>query len=678
MRKLPATGKPVFKGPAVLEAIRGIATTTSIGLLGWWIYLGCPVPEVLLNIQFALGHASELIAEKEKVEIEGKDLPAIFPLPTIPISGAGGPPPPPSEIARSKFDSVHVGDTLTFAGAIPAYMGGENKNFWPHGHGADAFSTSGNDCRSKTYKVLFITDTLVNGSHSFHTIVSDSLDLYADGTRFVFVIPRTGGRMNTATNTELANLTAANCIYLAGQAAPGDGYFLTSDDTMQDADLHTRTGQDIVIRGWGFWPNRLDGAEQGKGFQFLSYYTAVRRIIVDHNSLGFGFSDAGGFSTGRRKYKTARLTVSHNLFNVSRHSGNFQAQTLSEENYDKWTDSISIDRNLWVSGTRNPLVTSINLDLINNMEYNKDQVEGGEWEQTHDTLEAHGIRSAYHLIRNYGKPGNLTSSTGKLFLGEHKYRQDGYAIWYAAMNMAVGRGDSTVDQYLLCRDDPVPGICPDTIFHDTLVADVPLFGLWDTLSARQAHDSVIKYSRRLAVDSFGRLSLRTIAAEDSVYKTVEDSLDIEEWNTRASRGVEAWGGWGTVDPGTAPSDDDSDGIPSALELWLTNGASATSVPPDSVCSRYGYWCVQTYVDGYWHQMLSVFYQDSIPYEDSTQVFLNSVWKDAFTTRTGVGSALYQGLFNEWSIGDTLLLIVWLDGDSAHSQKLVIKGDTTKA
>ncbi|NIM55150.1 MAG: hypothetical protein GTO15_11105 [Pseudomonas stutzeri] len=190
----------------------------------------------------------------------------------------------------------------------------------------------------------------------------------------------------------------------------------------------------------------------------------------------------------------------------------------------------------------------------------------------------------------------------------------------------------------------------------------------------------------------GQVGANAHLSADGKWVSHRDSIDLQALNDVIYRTTPGYkdsakhffeGGTNGYPPleylvGANHPDADGNGLPNAFTKRLRNSdTDSTGLAPDSVVGRYGHLAIEAYLWGYFSDVLSIWWQDKTGAEDSTNVLVNGVREDNIAGVAGTGSRFYRGLYEAWSIGDSISFCAWVVADSTCSPPLAIAGDTTK-
>jgi pectate lyase len=465
------------------------------------------------------------------------------------------------------------------SGPIPAFPGA-------YGWGATAL----NDCRALPLAVHKVTNTNDSGSGSLR----DVLENRVSDNRYDVVIFRTGGTIEQRSQIKWGR----NCVYVAGQTAPGDGIMIRSHPTnghngLLIRQLGNRGGTpvtDIVVR----YLRLRHGEEGGFGGGGMGVIGGggAQRVVWDHISTSWGGNSqnlqiARTISGGP---VTERATIQNSFIGEGtwvRGAMMNAAITPPEAQYMR---RISFQRNLFIRISHRqprmsvgyaPASDQLGIEVINNVMYAP---------TTRFSEAAH--QSVIDFVGNYQDPG-----PGRSF-------NNGINRWNAydkepldpndPGSLYVGGNIHTAwagDEWETWRQDASSSLrLPESFRRYTRLP--PSAHPVPELTAVQARDLVLARagaSKRLTcdgsfVDARDQVDARLVGyMVDKVY--VEDS--------RGKTVAELNGGWPTYSAGTACTDTDGDGIPDAWEIRYCG--SATGCQADAVTAS-GYLMIEHYLN----------------------------------------------------------------------------------
>lgn len=459
------------------------------------------------------------------------------------------------------------------------------------GWGALALSTgSPNDCRAKPLKVHRVTTTAIGGAVGTWDSVLNQLS----SSNYDVIVFTTGGvhdHQPTATHE-----IDANCVYIAGPTAPGDGFVQRGH---RPESFQSRNRSDIVIRGLTVQGQNSDpsNANPIRVISSDGASTDTRFIVIDHVSMQFQHDqfNVGNFNVSDSTAKD--YTVSYTIAgaDIDGPGWNF-AHGLQDYPIKRFTGHHNFIAELRY---RSPLIdTCMECDWIENVSYN--------WARE-GLISRNGAnppdeRSYMDIIANHWKPGPRTTSKGTEDLAIQVWRLAGR--WdrepqlYLSKNISDSVSvDSTADQKNLCTyKGDQSGACNDSIFFGTSRMGTQTFPVTRRWQSGMLGDSLLdivgnswrvdcsgvkQTDRRDAVDDSLVAHFRNDTGRDSVtYGAVEELI---------STGLPSYA------TGTACTDTDNDGLPNEFEDACVG--NTTSMTPGGDLSGDGYLNVEEYING---------------------------------------------------------------------------------
>jgi uncharacterized protein YjdB len=448
---------------------------------------------------------------------------------------------------------------------IPAFPGAQ-------GWGATALK----DCRSKPLQVIFVDNTNFTGAGS----LKEAVENVAHSDSFSVVIFRTGGVVNTYTDIR----PSSDCVYVAGQTAPGDGFALQDDQGRSMLYFGYNDSNDHVWRFLRIW-----GRSTG-----TSEYNQVRirgnsRLVLDHMSIHFSQDSWYGIQPIRGNLRN--ITI-QNTMSCSSGSTGFEIKRRTTDAGD--TEGFSV-HHVYSCHARHRLprlstgaddttgVTQMRrkVEWISNMTYKRygsrtGEVVYGEVDFRHNLLRADAnpeSNSAYWrweehtscLAHPHTPPPSVYMEGNRNATGT--LRQD----WSLMGNRCNQSPLSTIQRFTRLPQPPFP-VTP------TLAANLPA-----TLLPH------VGASRRLACDG--------------TWVNMRDGLDagfVNDWikgtgPTDANDVTDtALGGYPVLRSGRPCTDTDNDGIPNAWEerfFGCATCANAAELTPS------GYLVIEHYLNG---------------------------------------------------------------------------------
>ncbi len=350
-------------------------------------------------------------------------------------------------------------------------------------------------------------------------------------------------------------------LTIAGQTAPGDGILF------RDSEIRIRT-HDVILRGIRV---RVGDVNQDQDWDGLALEATpasnVFNVVVDHCSVSWGIDE--NISTNGTRGEVRDITFSWNitseaLFDSHHEKGpHSKGMLLSKNN----TTLVTVHHNLFIhNDDRNPKIAlDVNVELINNVLYN--YRSGSRMDPG----------SQANIIGNFYKPGpnTLIGLDGLISKGVVMQPVDGFPDMHAYVqdNIGPGRPTNSGDDWLMVRGSEIyrsldPRVLSSGVPVDPVdeVMDLVMNGAGATIPSRDAVDL--------------RLIDEMIAGEGSV---IDSQSEV--------------GGWPVLDPGVAPIDSDSDGIPDDWEqefgLDPADALDANSDPDGD-----GYTYIEDYINSF--------------------------------------------------------------------------------
>jgi hypothetical protein len=474
------------------------------------------------------------------------------------VANSSTPPPPPS------------GDLL------PAFPGAE-------GWGAMAL----NDCRSLPLRVHLVTNRNDSGAGSFRS----AIDATSSGV-FDVIVFRTGGTITLRTGTELR----ANCVYLAGQTAPGGGILVRMPD-VGGSIIRIFNNNNLVVR-YVRLRHGLDYAANGNqhcdgcGDLRLTGTGGAHRVIYDHISTSWAMDGNFGYwrtdnSAPHTREITAQRSISAEAWRE--HSTGVLIGGRDSEDAGRGVYQISVHHNLFANtGQRNPEVEvgdaenypDRGIAIINNVQYNWTgrPVSGRK-------------QSVYDIVNNYSKPGPATGAT----VHRHMYYNDAWPAEgkpdpsiYITGN--IMEGESFSDQWDMMRDwYDLSRVLPTRMHRSTRLSPAPI--PVTVQSANEAYNSVLAdvgANKRLTCDG------GWVAAQDAVDARIINQVQTNTGPSIMPENVNEAGGWPAIAAGTSCPDADNDGLPDA---WEERFFSCQTCANPGAGTASGYLVIEHYLNG---------------------------------------------------------------------------------
>lgn len=517
--------------------------------------------------------------------------------------------------------------SMLFQQGIPAFPGAE-------GWGALAL----NDCPRDNIEVHKVTTLNDSGAGSLREAVSNAADDQLDIVTFevggiIELEPAGGGLLGSGIRT------STNCLYIAGQTAPGSGITITAPDFVafalrrDDPDVPVR---DIVIRDLRIRPGTNNPGENTASHAVIIAH--ANNIVLDRLSMGWTNDQVISI------YKYPWAADTDGIRNIT-----VQRSILSEPfavspvcaisvHGDRGPDddgvphfyrarNVTYHHNLFAHcGWRTPQTNGLNAEIVNNVVYNWGQGAMMTFRKSHADYVKNYFREGpmTPLGANYGyefshdfrfnapDPSELDNYR---LIGEDWPTHDGrlgpsiYLSGNVGPNLQAGDQWSMTSKYKNNEEEP------DTTYLGTVV--YPAVGLMPIeVNGQQM--------RRMARDPQSEIPVQEQSAADAWHSIVEDGdvganvrltcdghwvanqdavdervLDDARNGTGPTAGnlltqPSDVGGYPVQDPGTPCDDTDQDGIPNAWEIRQCG--TATCVQADAVTAS-GYLMIEHYLNG---------------------------------------------------------------------------------
>ena len=233
-------------------------------------------------------------------------------------------------------------------GDIPAFPGAE-------GYGALAAST----CDRTNVQILRVTNTNDTGAGSLRAELSK-----ADPSRLTIVMFSVGGAISGGSHVLKPQ---HNCLYIAGQTAPGGGVQIHNPNGAGTWSLDRTGPSDIVVRYVRFRSSKGVGGQQD-----VVSINGGERIIFDHASAQFGNDEVFEIYPVNHNGQDVRyVTMQNSLFaaGLNPHS----TGALIDGASDRKNEDISLHHNFFSDNShRNPNISDLvqRIQVINNVTYN--------------------------------------------------------------------------------------------------------------------------------------------------------------------------------------------------------------------------------------------------------------------------------------------------------------------
>jgi hypothetical protein len=429
------------------------------------------------------------------------------------------------------------------------------------GYGAEALMS----CDRSRLRVLPVTNLNDAGPGSFRQAMADA-ESAPDGALKVIVF-RVAGYIETLTGINFSG----NCLYIAGQTAPGDGVTIKGRGLEFDRDP-----RDIVIR---FLRIRLGAGSSDRGILVRQ----ATRFVFDHLSLSWSPRTLLYFARTQigRSGPIRNVTIQRSLLgeSLSQHPTALAIGGMPKTNEDGATEGwsevthFSIHHNAFVSNNhRNPMALGLYIEIINNVIHNWNLDGGQTWRSSvvdwvNNYMQKGPLSRASYIPIGIGNTDVLNSpfyepsvyAVGNVSLGGNQYSDqstDPNADNWQELTRVVGwyRNDPT--------DDLLPQFRRDQRFEWLVGPATFPVTVQDPYNARESVLENVGASRGL--DCAGRWILRADAADQ---RLIQDALNGGGWGVGTGPDSEDdVGGFPSLNPGTACTDSDEDGTPDEWEL----------------------------------------------------------------------------------------------------------------
>jgi hypothetical protein len=426
-----------------------------------------------------------------------------------------------------------------------------------------------NECRSFRLRVDRVTNTNDSGPGSLRDALYNLTD-----TRFQVILFETGGTIELSDRLELRN----DCVYLAGQTAPGDGILLKGNG------LRVFNTRDVVIRYVRIRDatNNLDITDTG----------GTRRIVVDHVSTTWGTDgNFGIWRTERSAPDTREITFQRSISAevLAGHSAGFLIGGRGSERAHEGVYDISIHHNLFAhTGQRNPEVISGSAqeridrgtEIVNNVQYN--------WLGRPISTRRNSV---VDILNNFSKPGPMSA----ILVHRHAFYDSDLADVFADPSLFaqgnVMAGEHFADQWQMFRDwYALDETLPDRFRRTDPLPKAP-FPV-SVHSAEAAFESVlgdVGASARLDCDG------NWIPAHDPIdLRILTDVLAGTGYSEAPPESPDEAGGWPIMSEGQRCQDSDSDGLP---DQWEARFTPCPTCADPAAAGRDGYLWIEHYLNG---------------------------------------------------------------------------------
>ncbi len=448
-------------------------------------------------------------------------------------------------------------------------------------------------CNRTNANVHFVTTTGATGIGSLQDIIENQL---VDDT-MDYVIFRTGGTTSSVTITP-----SANCLYVAGQTAPGDGFQAHHSSGSQVLDLPRNLNGTNSI--WRYL--RFRSHKGTPGAQDVVTVLSGRNIIFDHVSAQYGNDETFTLTTvgtGNSGNNIAKVTIQWSIIGPGLRLHSTGTALGRADDMTTRNDSSSWHHNLWVHNShRNPrIVANEPVELINNIVYNWKNKVGGFCRGPD-----------VDIVRNYWKGGPWAPSAARSLMKNCNLGSDPpsigtkefarlFVLGQVLDSLGTVLKDSTADQEAFFTFDSGSAL-DDSMFSASRFAN-PVIAVTEH-SAAQAYDSILDVNigagvtRRLDCDGTWLLAQRDTlenllvnhVLNNTGPSTNEENDHPDDYPVNGSSGIPS------LSAGTACTDTDSDGMPDVWEdangLDKNDGTDFTSDADGD-----GYIALEEYLNG---------------------------------------------------------------------------------
>ena len=446
--------------------------------------------------------------------------------------------------------------------SIPAFPGAE-------GFGAVAVGGRGG-------RVIAVTNLNDSGPGSFRAAVT------ATGSRTV--VFRVGGTIDLLSDINIAG-EAMSYLTIAGQTAPGGG-IQTRYKTINITD----GAHDIIIRylrhrrGWEVVTDSSNN-NNGPGLMLFSYGAPVYNVILDHNSFAWAQDDTGTWNF------VHDVTWQWNILAEAKntHTGPTDLKGTNGKGNLYGTDpgngmalsNLSLHHNFMANNyMRNPVLSGHGpIELVNNLIYNY----GAFGTQ----IQNRGGGTLLNIIGNYYKagPDTFTSRYALLVDQASTYSADTYSFeqtagsMYVKDNLSPQRTNSSQPEW------SVVGYCGST-------------GEYCTTAAPSSFQRITPWpSSRFPISITSAANVSTVllngVGANLPSRDTTDSRLVSEYQS-GTGSIHTYNDWPALANGTAPVDNDGDGMSDAWET--THGLNPNNVADGAAIAPNGYTNLENYLN----------------------------------------------------------------------------------
>jgi len=513
----------------------------------------------------------------------------------------------------SSYSNRDSATTPAVSSEIPAFPGAE-------GFGAIAL----NACRGLPIVVHKVTNVNESGSGS----LPNKLENQVSSSNFDIVVFTTGGTLvYTSPDGRGVFPRNVNCVYVAGQTAPGGGFQIVFDTTV--AIGQSTGGAGIAMTNLADWVFRylkirvnMDDSTgaQGQGVAGNN----IRRMVFDHLSVSLADDKIYAIDQGTGVYPISdNITISDGIMApAGPGSAGINIHGDGDTNPDSTLGSVSIFRtymggNNWRFPRYNAALQG---QVVNNLIWAwwSDGIRiSSEWSPDLGAgcpFPGDCRRLNYEHMYNYHKPWDTNDRFGAFEWDDGdpgiNGGQQGFPLWYAVGNILGGviaaNGDQTlwkcnpVRNSLCFNGTPANTLAEDSAFSATpVLSPRPTFDV-DTArwTAQQTYDSLSSITGLVGASQKMQCDGTWIYNRDAV----DSAFVAEVRDSSAVRGdqLSDWGPFGraiVLDPGSACADADGDGLPKAYEDITTNLSDSDDTDFDNDPDGDGYFNIEEYVNG---------------------------------------------------------------------------------
>jgi pectate lyase len=494
-----------------------------------------------------------------------------------------------SATIRATSGTVHADASVTVqapppppppppSGLLPAFPGAE-------GWGASAL----NECRKLPLVVHQVTNTNDSGTGSLRDILENRVS----SSQYDIVIFRTGGTIQN----EAQILLRRDCVYVAGQTAPGDGILIRSHPTSGHNGQLIRIVTNSRTRNIAVRYLRLrHGQEGGRGGGGIGVIGTGggRDIILDHLSATWGGENQHiQISQNSTELETTRTSVQNSImaegFGSRGAMLNIDVHPASSYAYREH----SFHRNLLATmGQRFPRVhagdanvsKAAGVEVVNNVMYNP-------WNQTGEAVH----RSVVEWVKNYQDVGpHRTWSQAGINRWEHYGSSDPIdpndtGSLYIDGNHITGYSGPEFESWVQRYDERVK--LPASMQRFVRMAPPPHpIVEQSALAAREWVLDNAGASRR--IDCSGNWVDNRDAVDTRIVEYVRNRTGPT--NTSGMTASQIHGSWPAMSGGTACADTNRNGLP---DQWENRYFGCATCADPAAVTRSGYLVIEHYLNG---------------------------------------------------------------------------------